>query len=407
MQRLLAQVALVPRPRHDDDRRDVAQLGGERLVQQGAPLGLAALARGAGAEDDGLEGFIRAGQVDRVHGRMGAKIRALVGAASHDAQEAAQHQRLQALLQQWAQIGVDGVELEQCDVIGDEQLVQRVVQRQEGGIASAQDQGRHAGMALVPIGRRLARQHIAGCHARLHPHLAAGAHEEHAVEERLWEDVHSHPPIGLHLGRGGQAGTPVALDVVQRAVQQPHPAQRHGVVGPVLALAEGVTGGSLGLEDGRHPALTDGRHALADLGQQGDALVDAGGDPGVLVSLQHGQGLVQMDQPWRARRDAWLRCGGAIARWRHDTRGFDGNGCHGYLLDAVRSRRQKRLLSISEQQSSRSLSTNYLHGGYGMATNFFSRPVENARPWQTHAPESARDRLPCDASRPRRCLSSG
>jgi len=68
-------------------------------------------------------------------------------------------------------------------------------------------------------------------------------------------------------------------------LQQPHPAQGQRVVGPFLAHAEGVVGRALGVKDGRHPALADGRHALADLGQQGDALIDIGGHPLPLVGL--------------------------------------------------------------------------------------------------------------------------
>jgi len=123
VQRLLAQVALAPWPRHDDDRRDVAQLSRDRLVQQRPALSLAPLALRPGAEDDGLEGLVGAGQVDGVHGRVGAQIRALVCATGDGAQEAALHQRLHDLLQQRTQVGVDRVELEQDDVVGDEEMV--------------------------------------------------------------------------------------------------------------------------------------------------------------------------------------------------------------------------------------------------------------------------------------------
>ena len=52
-----------PAPRYDDHRGDVAQLGGDGLVQRGLVGFLAPGAVGTGAEDHGVVGLVRSGDV--------------------------------------------------------------------------------------------------------------------------------------------------------------------------------------------------------------------------------------------------------------------------------------------------------------------------------------------------------
>jgi len=85
---LVGQVAVAPRAGHDDYGADVAQFAGDRLAEQGFVVGFMGSPLWPGAKDDGVEGFIGAGDVYFVHQFVIAKVRAL-GCSSIDyAQEA-------------------------------------------------------------------------------------------------------------------------------------------------------------------------------------------------------------------------------------------------------------------------------------------------------------------------------
>ena len=84
-----SEVARRPGTGDDDDRRDVAQLRRDLLVDPGRALALAALPVLAGAKHDRLVGLVRAGEVDRVDARVRHQgLARLVAHARDDAHDA-------------------------------------------------------------------------------------------------------------------------------------------------------------------------------------------------------------------------------------------------------------------------------------------------------------------------------
>ena len=61
---VIGDIALAPRTGHDDNRTDISELAGDRLVQQRSVGRFTRRALGPSAEDDGVKRLVRAGDVD-------------------------------------------------------------------------------------------------------------------------------------------------------------------------------------------------------------------------------------------------------------------------------------------------------------------------------------------------------
>ena len=133
-----AEVPRSPWPRHDDHGAHVAELARDPLGEDRAPLRLAPRPLISRPENDRVMRAVRAGDVDLVHVGVPAQIGALGRAPVGDAEEPPRDQRAEPLLDQRAEIGVDGVHLEDDNLLLDEQLVERVHRPDRGHVAGAE-----------------------------------------------------------------------------------------------------------------------------------------------------------------------------------------------------------------------------------------------------------------------------
>ena len=175
-----------------------------RLCKQRLARRLARRALRARTPDDGVEGLIRAGDMDLVHAGMLAEIRALRRAAVDDAQVAAVDQRAEGVLDQRAKIGVDGIGLEDHHLIFDEQLIEDVERADAGDIARAQHQ-RHLARMFAGVDDRLGLRQPFLRDARLHPDFGRQPAVKELVIGRLWEDLRRHLAVWARRDRAGDA----------------------------------------------------------------------------------------------------------------------------------------------------------------------------------------------------------
>jgi hypothetical protein len=133
------QLLLIPITRHDQDRSDRTELSGKRPRVARVVLGFALrLLRGIAAPHDRVVRAVAAGDVQRVDMRMGRQMRAHLGAAVDDLEEAVVDQARERALQVRAEHLIDGVHLQDDDLVFGEQLVEHVHRRDGRNVAGTE-----------------------------------------------------------------------------------------------------------------------------------------------------------------------------------------------------------------------------------------------------------------------------
>ena len=139
---LVAQLGGRPPARHDDHRRDVAQLGRDRLGQQRARRPPCAVPFGTGAEHDGVVGLVRTGDVHLVDPGVPRQVLAHRGTALDDAQHAGVDQRRQGAAPVRHEVVVDRVGLHHDGLALDEELGEHVAGAERRHVACGQHERR-------------------------------------------------------------------------------------------------------------------------------------------------------------------------------------------------------------------------------------------------------------------------
>ena len=273
---MVGDVTRRPRSGHDDDRRDVAELGGDALRAQRGATSLALASLGVLAEDDGLVGAVRAREVHRVHTRVVDQCSGDVEVTGHDAQPPTPDQRTQRDVEVRREVLVHRVELEGDDTVLREQLRQRVHRTDGGHVARTEDErdlGRADVTLVVDATHALAR--LLGRDARREAHLGGEAGEQRAVDQVRRVDVDDRVPALVNPDRR-RRGTSGVADVAQRRGEQGEVAQRREHArAPVLGHRGAVAPDALRLRGRGRPALRGVEHGALELLEELDALVDA------------------------------------------------------------------------------------------------------------------------------------
>ena len=270
-----------PLPGHDDHRRDVAQLGRHRLVQHGLVTLLTTCALGAGTEDDGVIGLVRARDVDLVDQRVTRQVGADRGATVDDLEDPDVDECREGAAPVGHEVVIDGVGLHDDDLALDEEFRQRVPRAQRRDIAGRQDQGR-AGVGVgVGVGGGLTGDEVVPGDAGLHEDLGGRLRERDAVEGTGREDLDPQPTVRRLADRPRKGGLPVSGDVAQRVTQQARHANECPNAGGQLFARLGRTGRqTLGAAGVSQPLVLHGQGVGDDLLEQIGACGGIGAGPG-------------------------------------------------------------------------------------------------------------------------------
>lgn len=193
--RLVRELGLGPRAGDDEHRRHAAELRGEGdlvlllLSRLLAPR----LLGGVTAPHDRVVGAIAARDVQRVDLRMRRQVRADVGAAVDDGQEAVVDQRAEGLLEVRPAVGVDRVHLEDDDLVLDEQLVEKIHGRDARHVAGPEHRARPCPCDLRARGR--CGPGSPACPSGFHTSAVSPPNIE-LVLAAGWEDAHDLLPVG-------------------------------------------------------------------------------------------------------------------------------------------------------------------------------------------------------------------
>src|SRR5579875_2017574 len=186
---LIGKIARCPGAGNDDKRADIAKLASDTLVDQGLASRFASSPLGAGAEDDGLVGFVRASDVNLLDAWMLAKVGPFFGASIDQTQEASIDQRLKSLAQQGTKIGVYWIGFKQDNLIFDEEFVEDIHRPNAGDVAGAQYKRHFAAVLVVLVDESLGVRQLTDAHPRFHPDLCGEAHKKEAVVDALRKDA--------------------------------------------------------------------------------------------------------------------------------------------------------------------------------------------------------------------------
>jgi hypothetical protein len=242
--------------------------------------------------DDGVEGLVRASDMDLLDAGVVAQIRALRRATVDDAQIAAVDQRAERDLDQRAEIGVDRVHLADDDLVLVEELVEDVERADAGDVAGAEDERNLAGVRR-PIDAGLILAQVLLGDARLHPHIRRQPSEEEAIVGRLREDARRDLAVGQSAHRTGDPRRATARDVGERVTVLAHvPDRRVDARAPLLAGQRRIGRETLGLHARGDPAVGNGVEVTHELGHELAALGGRDTNPGILVRLERLHGGV-------------------------------------------------------------------------------------------------------------------
>ena len=238
---LVTQIGHRPLAGHDDDRRHVAEFGAHRLVERGLVGRLAPGGVGAGAEDDGVVGLVRAGDVHRIDLRVPGQVLAHRSTAVDDAQHAGLDQRGQGAVPVRHQVVVHRVRLHHDDLALDEELGEHVARAERGHVASGKHQ-RSAGVTLgIGVGGGLAGNKGAAGDARLHDHLGRGLGEGDLVEGAGRQHPDVQAPVGALADRARDVRLAAPGDGAQRVAEEPGHAHEGADAGKQLLAGFGRT----------------------------------------------------------------------------------------------------------------------------------------------------------------------
>ncbi len=216
---VVVEVGRAPPARHHDDRREVAELGGERLVEDRLVAALALLALRSRPEHDRLVGAVRAGDVERVHEWVVREVPALSRVAVDHADQPGADERRERRLVDRGEVRHHGVHLEHDDLELHEQLVEHVERPDRRGVAGAEHEA-HTRRRRGPVGRRhRARQLVRG-QAAVHPHVGGRADVREPVREVDRHDAGDDAAVGQAARPAGDPRVPVTRDVADRVAHQ-------------------------------------------------------------------------------------------------------------------------------------------------------------------------------------------